>query len=142
VPELNVVIEPPVQLHSTITPPSEIVTSIEAPTDGTLVLIQPKSLLSEIQVTTITTIFSVGQGPAGPAGPAGSGEEMAANDKEVDFVGTDVIYKGDAAPGSLHSAAVWRIKKLTFVGEDFSERYANGTSLYDKVWNNRASYTY
>lgn len=137
--ELNVVIEPPVQLHSTITPPSEIVTSIEAPTDGTLVLIQPKSLLSEIQVTTITTIFSVGQGPAGPAG---SGEDMAANDKEVDFVGADIIYKGDAVPGSSHSAAVWRIKKLTFVGEDFSERYANGTSLYDKVWSNRASYTY
>lgn len=143
-PELNVVIDPPVQLYSTITTPSEILTTISAPTDGTLVLLEPSSLTSEIQVTTITTVFTVGQGPAGPVGPAGpgGGEEMAAYDKQVDFVGADVIYKGEAAPGSTFDQAAWRIVKIQFIGEDVSNKWANGSAAFDKVWNNRASYTY
>ncbi len=100
-----------------------------------------ETIVIDIEAPPVTEVVVGIPGPAGPAGPGG-GDEVAANDKEVDFVGSDVIYKGDAAPGSALSAPVWRIKKVTFVGEDLSEKYANGSALYDKVWNNRASYTY
>lgn len=138
----DLILEEPTSILSHITSPPSLNTVIAEPVTGLLTLPSANALNSVISIQVINSTLVNGQGPAGPAGPAGIGEEMAANDKEVDFVGTDVIYKGDAVPGSSHSAAVWRIKKLTFVGEDFSERYANGTSLYDKVWSNRASYTY
>lgn len=138
----DLTLEEPTSILSHITSPASLNTVIAEPVTGLLTLPSANALNSVISIQVINSTLVNGQGPSGPVGPAGSAEEMAANDKEVDFVGTDVIYKGDAAPGSSHSAAVWRIKKLTFVGEDFSERYANGTSLYDKVWSNRASYTY
>ncbi len=67
---------------------------------------------------------------------------MATYQKEVDFVGSDVIYKGEAAPGSLISANVWRIKKIQFIAEDISEKWANGSAAFDKVWADRATYSY
>lgn len=98
----------------------------------------------EVQAPTVTEVVVAVPGPPGPPGPAGpgGGEEMASYQKEVDFVGSDVIYKGEAAPGSVGTAPVWRIKKIQFVGEDISEKWANGTAAFDKVWVDRATYTY
>ena len=62
----------------------------------------------------------------------------------VDFVGDNIIYKGEAEPGTLTSASAWRIKKIEFIGadEDVETTFADGNGDFDKIWNNRLSYTY
>lgn len=79
-------------------------------------------------------------GPPGPPGPA-TGETMPYA-KRTDFVGDDVIYKGEAEPGSSESDAVWRISKITFVDEDATEQWAEGNASFDKVWSSRLGYNY
>ena len=79
-------------------------------------------------------------GPPGPPGPA-TGETMPYA-KRTDFVGDDVIYKGEAEPGSSESDAVWRISKITFVDEDATEQWAEGSASFDKMWSSRLNYNY
>ena len=79
-------------------------------------------------------------GPPGPPGQA-TGETMPYA-KRTDFVGDDVIYKGEAEPGSSESDAVWRISKITFVDEDATEQWAEGNANFDKSWSSRLSYNY
>jgi hypothetical protein len=62
--------------------------------------------------------------------------------KMIDFVGSDVIYTGQALPGTLTSAASWQIKKTTFTGDDVSEAFADGDSLFNNVWDDRLSLSY
>ena len=143
-PELLLEIVPPDIITSVIVPPSQISSTITPVNDGVLVLQTPDSLNCTIETQIIHSTLLVGQGPAGPAGPPGTGggEDVAAYQKEIDFVGSDVIYKADAVPGSDLLGAVWRIRKITFVGEDIRERWANGSTAFDKVWSDRATYTY
>ena len=77
----------------------------------------------------------------GIKGPPGTGIEMEYA-KRVDFVDQDIIYKGEAAPGSTEDAQSWRIKKITFVGEDIKEEWAEGTIDFNKIWSSRTSYIY
>jgi len=97
-----------------------------------------ETVIVEVQAPQVTEIEVGVPGPPGPPG----GEEMPMVQKEIDFVGPDVIYRGEAAPGSLLSSPVWRIKKIVFVGEDISEKWAGGSALFDKVWNDRTTYSY
>lgn len=97
-----------------------------------------ETVIVDIQAPQVTEVVVGIPGPAGPPG----GEEMPMVQKEVDFVGQDMIYRGEAAPGSLTSDPVWRIKRILFVGEDISEKWAGGSALFDKVWNDRATYSY
>lgn len=63
--------------------------------------------------------------------------------KRIDFISDDVLYKGEAAVGSLESSPVWRIRKIIIgVDSDVSETWANGTSTYDKIWADRLTLTY
>lgn len=59
------------------------------------------------------------------------------------------VYVGEAAPGMLNSDAGWRIYKYEYVinpatGDILSGtvRYANGTTSFDKIWDNRTEYEY
>lgn len=55
----------------------------------------------------------------------------------------DIEYIGDASPGALTSEAKWRIKKLLYTDGSFTGiSFANGTSGFSLVWDNRESYTY
>ena len=51
----------------------------------------------------------------------------------------DLIYKGEADPGTLESAASWRIRRIV-IGEDddITETWADGTANFNNVWDNRA----
>lgn len=70
-------------------------------------------------------------------------EEDMTYSKRIDFVGDDVIYKGEAATGTLESAAVWRIRKITIgVDEDVTELWADGNSAFDNVWDDRLTLSY
>lgn len=81
------------------------------------------------------------QGPQGIQGPAG--DEEVPYTKKVDFITDDLAYLGEAAPGSATNAAVWRIKYAEFFGDgDVSITWASGDSNFDKIWDNRAGYTY
>lgn len=135
--DLKLVIQPPPVLRATITPPADFKTTIEQ-TVLSLVVQPYAEVRSTIQPpTTIKTTILVGQGPSGPPG----GEEMKYS-KRVDFVGTDTIYKGEALPGSSETAPEWRIRKITFVNGDLKEEWAEGTSLFDKMWSSRLGYNY
>lgn len=87
-----------------------------------------------------TTVYTAGfQGPAGVAG-----EDAVPYAKRTDFENNDtVIYIGEANPGSLSSAAVWRMKRLTLNAEgDVTEEWADGDANFDNIWDNRLSLSY
>lgn len=80
---------------------------------------------------------------AGPQGPAGSSEDEVPYGKQIDFVGDNIIYKGEAIPGSGTATSVWRINRTTILSDgDVIVEWANGTASFDKVWDNRVSYNY
>lgn len=52
-------------------------------------------------------------------------------------------YVGEANPGTDTSTASWRIKRVEWTdGDDWEILWANGTSSFDKTWDDRASYSY
>jgi hypothetical protein len=61
---------------------------------------------------------------------------------QVDEVGTDVTYVGKAQPGSLLSASVWQIQRLTEVGDDLVVEWASGTAEFNKVWDDHLILSY
>lgn len=55
----------------------------------------------------------------------------------------DYKYVGEATPGSDPAIAVWRIKRVEFlVDDDIEIMWADGTATFDKVWDNRLTYSY
>lgn len=77
-----------------------------------------------------------------PDGVGGGGGGPATYDRRVDSTNPDSIYVGDAAPGSLESDPVWRIFRADFSANSATKNYADSTDTFDKVWNDRATYTY
>jgi hypothetical protein len=61
----------------------------------------------------------------------------------VDEVSSTVAYLGNCLPGNAGkvSEAVWRIKKVDKTSGT-KITFANGTSDFDKVWNDRDTYSY
>lgn len=54
-----------------------------------------------------------------------------------------VEYHGWAEPGSKKDKPVWRILKLTYNGNFLDDiQWAGGNSNFDKIWDNRESFTY
>lgn len=53
-------------------------------------------------------------------------------------------YVGYAAPGSLTSAAVWRIVRITYDANDNPTvvEWADGNNGFDNIWDNRAALSY
>lgn len=55
-------------------------------------------------------------------------------------------YIGEAAPGSAKGDAVWRIKRVEeLTGTDAGDieiLWANGTAAFDKIWDDRTTFTY
>ena len=63
-------------------------------------------------------------------------------DKLVDET-VDFTYIGEAEPGTDRTTALWRIKRIEeFPDGDIDILWANGTAAFDKIWNDRATYTY
>ena len=60
----------------------------------------------------------------------------------VDEEGT-FTYIGQAEPGSLTSASVWRIKRLDESSyPDITITWADGDDLFDNIWDDRISLSY
>ena len=63
---------------------------------------------------------------------------------QIDEINDNLVYKGDALPGSTTAMPVWRLSKITLVpgGDVVIVEWADGFSTFDKVWDNRLTYTY
>jgi|SRR6056300_156066 hypothetical protein len=51
-------------------------------------------------------------------------------------------YIGEALPGTDVSEAKWRIKRIEEVGDDFNILWAEGSANFDKIWDDRATFSY
>lgn len=63
----------------------------------------------------------------------------------VDYISETVLYRGETFDNlSLTSAPDWRIRKrvISGTGDSVTDTYAEGDNTFDKIWDNRASYTY
>jgi len=61
----------------------------------------------------------------------------------IEYNGTNVLYIGKALPNASKVAYVWQIQKVTSTGNLITDiTYANGTSDFLFMWNNRTTYTY
>ena len=61
------------------------------------------------------------------------------------FDGEDSVnnYIGEAPTGSATSSPVWRIYRLQSTGTaSLNKKWADGSDLFNKVWDDRATYTY
>lgn len=120
----------------------DVITQVEE----TTVVIQPDD--SEIiNVEQTTTVIEAEDGSVivsdvGVQGPAS--EDDVAFATRVDFVGDDLIYKGQASPGTLDSENGWRVQEITFVGadEDVVIKWSAGNSNFDKVWDDHLGAVY
>lgn len=75
-------------------------------------------------------------------GPPGIAEDEVPYAKRVDFIGETDAYVGEANPGTAEATAAWRIKKLTFVGDDVETRWAAGAAQFVHAWTDRLTLTY
>ena len=63
--------------------------------------------------------------------------------RREDFVGETTLYRGEAAPGALDSAAVWKIKRVEFLPDgDVLTKFAGGAADFVNVWNDRTTLEY
>ncbi len=60
-----------------------------------------------------------------------------------EVVDSTTSYLGVAEAGEAEGSAVWQVRRLVFsVDGDVTITWADGDSLFDNVWTNRASLTY
>ena len=52
------------------------------------------------------------------------------------------IYTGAAAAGAATSAAVWQVKRLDTSDAELPDIFANGSTKFDQVWDDRATLSY
>ena len=64
---------------------------------------------------------------------------------QMDEVEGEITYVGKAIPGSATSASVWQICKIDESGTNGVEliiTWAEGNKNFDKIWDDRTTYTY
>ena len=63
--------------------------------------------------------------------------------ERVDFITDNLLYRGEALPGSSESDPVWRIREITIgVDNDVTTLYADGDAQFNNSWTDRASLPY
>lgn len=67
---------------------------------------------------------------------------MAAKTTRIDEVSASITYIGEAPTGASPSDPVWRISRIKTVGTETIIQYANGSTTWNSIWNDRASLTY
>lgn len=72
------------------------------------------------------------------------GEEDILYTRRVDFQNDDtLIYRGEADIGTLDAEPKWRVRRLLIASDDdVVEEYADGSAAFNKIWDDRASFTY
>lgn len=74
------------------------------------------------------------------AGGSGSTGEITAFD--YDGAG-NLVYEGRAAPGTAKGSTGWQIRRFVYTGTSLTDtQYANGSTSFSNIWNNRAALPY
>lgn len=82
-------------------------------------------------------------GTQGPQGPPGISEDDMAYAERTDIVSDQLIYKGQAQPGTIDSEPLWRIQRLTIgLDDDVTRQWADGDANFNKVWADRLTLNY
>lgn len=63
-------------------------------------------------------------------------------DTEIDDIDLVSFYVGYSTNGGLTSEPVWQIRKTVETGDEIDFYYADGSEDFDKIWDDRLSYTY
>lgn len=70
-------------------------------------------------------------------------EEAIMYARRIDFITDNLIYRGEAKPGSSDDSPVWRIYRIVISADgDVSESWANGNANFDKAWTDRLTLNY
>lgn len=110
-----------------------------APKDVIRLSIAPANVSGDITIRALNYESSSSE----VSGSGGGGGTSAEYITLVEDLTIDSFFVGKAPIGSATSGAVWQIKKVLQDGSGVvTYYYANGTYSYDKIWDNRATYTY
>lgn len=60
----------------------------------------------------------------------------------LEWADASTCYAGWAAVGAGESDEAWRIKRIAVSGDDVAVEWADGDSLFDNAWDDRATITY
>ena len=61
---------------------------------------------------------------------------------QYDYIDATTSYRGEAVPGTATSAALWRVQRITITGDDLVIEWADGSSDFTQIWDDRLSLTY
>lgn len=61
---------------------------------------------------------------------------------QYDYIDATTSYRGEAVPGSLTSDPLWRVQRITITGDDLVIEWADGSSDFTQIWDDRLSLTY
>jgi|OpeIllAssembly_1097287.scaffolds.fasta_scaffold00006_6 hypothetical protein len=137
---------PEVVVEEVLAPSSLIDTQIEIvvepqPQIEVLEVERPEIITETVEAVTVLTEGI--QGPPGPPGPPGVSEEDVVYTKRLDVVSDLLMYRGEAAVGSVETNPVWRIRRITIaVDGDITEEWASGTADFIHPWTDRLALSY
>lgn len=131
-------------------------TNLLVPTDTSTTIVTEREELVEGERIVNAVINTVEQAPllvevqssivilAGQPGPAGTpSEDNIMYASRVDFINDNLLYRAEAAPGSLDNSAVWRIRRIEISAEgDVTTTWATGSSDFLFKWSDRSIYSY
>lgn len=76
---------------------------------------------------------------------AASGFANANYLRRYEVVSPTIVYRGEAAPGSIDTALVWRIRRITItygIVVTMKSETPNGDASFNHAWTERANYNY
>lgn len=121
-----------------VSTPDETVTLTLDLLEATVALVEsPTTVTVDNPVLSVLTV--------GIQGPPGLVEEEIVYAKRIDFSADgSYLYRAEAVPGTAESANLWRIRRIDIAQSDgdVTETWAEGNASFNKVWDDRLTYTY
>jgi len=141
----NTVVSTPVITRVTTAKTDVSVSTPDETVTLSLDLLEATVSLTEAPVSVMVDNPALSVLTVGIQGPPGVVEEEIVYAKRVDFSADgSYLYRAEAVPGTAESANVWRIRRIDIAQSDgdVTETWAEGNALFNKVWDDRLTYTY
>ena len=63
--------------------------------------------------------------------------------QRVDFITDNLLYRGEAVPGTAPGSNLWRIRRITIgLDNDVTTEWADGNADFDNIWDDRLILSY